>query len=65
MAKGFKVGSKAKVLIDGKWVLGRISSFQDEGKTVATVERLDQSPVPVAEHRTVYARVNDLRPAKD
>ena len=64
MAKqAFRVGSKTKVKLDGTWTLARIAAFEDGG--LARLERLDQEKGIPAEHRTVYARVADLRTVKD
>ena len=64
MAKqALRVGSKVKVKLDGSWTDARIAAFEDGG--LARLERLDQDKKIPPEHRTVYARVSDLRAAKD
>jgi hypothetical protein len=63
MAKqALRVGSKVKVKVDGAWTLARIAAFEDAG--LAKLERLDQEKGVPPEHRTVYARVGDLRAAR-
>jgi hypothetical protein len=53
----FKKGSKARVQVESAWIDGKIVAVTHEG-AVAHLQRIGEK----GDHKSIYARVESLRP---